>query len=112
MTFQSITLHCIAAQQSGTAFVPYQGSELEKIFSHQEERVVGNDNTVTFGKLSLQIQPQTFRFSMARCRVLVCQHLDETLSVYHGPHLLGRYDARGILIKRPSARRKSKTRAA
>ncbi len=102
----------IAAQQSGTAFVPYRGSELEKIFSHQEERVVGNDNTVTFGKLSLQIQPQPFRFSMARCRVLVCRHLDQTFSVYHGPHLLGRYDPRGAWIKKPSARRKTKGRAA
>lgn len=102
----------IKALQPGSAFVPYRGSELEKVFSQQEERVVGNDNTVTFAKRSLQIQPQPFRFSMARCRVLVCQHLNETLSVYYGPHLLGRYDAKGRLIKKPSARRKNKTKAA
>lgn len=80
-----------------------RGADLEKIFSHQQERVVGNDNTVSFGKRVLQIKPQKFRFSLARCRVLVCQHLDETLSLYYGPHLLGRYDAQRELL---TARRK------
>ena len=99
----------VKAAQSGTAFVPYTGSDLDKIFSHQEERVVANDNTVSFGKLSLQIQPQTFRFSMARCRVLVCQHLDGTLTLYYGPHRLGRYNAQGeILSPGKSARRRRK----
>lgn len=88
----------IPASQEGTAFVPCAGADLEKIFSHQEERVVGNDNTVVFGKLRLQIAPQTFRFSLARCRVLVCRHLDATLTVHYGPHRLGRYDALGTLI--------------
>lgn len=90
----------VPAHQSGTAFIPYAGKELYKIFSHQEPRVVGNDNTVQFGKLSLQIEPQTFRFSMARCRVLVCRHLDGTITVYYGPHVLGRYRANGKLLRR------------
>ena len=85
----------VAAQQCGTAFVPYVGKDLKKIFSHQEERIVGNDNTITFGKLSLQIEQQKFRFSMAKCRALVCQHLDDTISVYYGPHLVGSYKANG-----------------
>jgi hypothetical protein len=84
--------------QPGTAFVPCAGTDLEKIFSHQEERIVGNDNTVVFGKLRLQIFPQSFRFSLARCRVLVCRHLDKTLTLHYGPHRLGRYDAHGNLL--------------
>jgi transposase len=84
--------------QPGTAFVPSAGADLEKIFSQQEERIVGNDNTVTFGKLELQIPPQTFRFSLARCRVLVCRHLDKTLAAYYGPHRLARYDIDGNLL--------------
>jgi len=76
----------VPASQEGTAFVPYAGRDLHKVFSHQEERVVGNDNNVAFGKVQLQIQPQAFRFSMAKCRVLVCKHLDETISLYYGPH--------------------------
>lgn len=85
----------VAAAETGTAFVPYHGTELDKIFSKQHERVIGNDNSVTFGKLKLQIERQTFRFSMAKCRVLVCEHLDGTISVHYGPHVVGRYHANG-----------------
>lgn len=97
--------------QSGTAFVPYAGSDLNKIFSHQEERTVGNDNTVSFGKLSLQVQPQSFRFSMAKCHVLVCQHLDQTISLYYGPHLLGAYTASGGLLNSQPVRNRKKRAA-
>jgi len=101
----------VPASQEGTAFVPYAGRDLHKVFSHQEERVVGNDNNVAFGKVQLQIQPQAFRFSMAKCRVLVCQHLDETISLYYGPHLLGRYDRSGEALL-PAEGRQRKPKAA
>ena len=87
----------VEAEQTGTAFLPYPGRDLEKIFSQQQERVVDNDNTVRFEGRCLQIPQQTFRFSLARCRVLVCQHLDQTLSVHYGHHVLGSYDAAGQL---------------
>ena len=87
----------VKAEQTGTAFLPYPGKDLDKIFSQQYERVIGNDNTVSFDGRCLQIPQQTFRFSMARCRVLVCQHLDQTLSVHYGPHVLGHYEAGGQL---------------
>ena len=101
----------VAAQQPGTAFVPYAGRDLKKIFSHQEERIVGNDNTVTFGKVSLQIEPQKFRFSMAKCRVLICQHLDDTISVYYGPHFVGSYQANGEPISAEGLSRRRKRAA-
>jgi transposase len=88
----------VEAQQEGTAFVPTFGADLEKIFSRQEYRVVGNDNTVRYERKTLQIERQKFRYSMARCRVLVCEHLDQTLSLYYGPHMVGRYDAQGELL--------------
>jgi len=87
----------VEAEQTGTAFIPYPGTELEKIFSQQERRIVDNDNTVRFEGRCLQIPQQTFRFSMARCPVLVCQHLDQTLTVHYGHHVLGHYDAAGQL---------------
>jgi hypothetical protein len=87
----------VKAEQTGTAFLPYPGRDLEKIFSQQQERVVDNDNTVRFEGRCLQIPQQTFRFSLARCRVLVCQHLDQTLTVHYGHHVLGNYDAAGQL---------------
>jgi transposase len=88
----------VPARESGTAFVSYFGTDLDKIWSNQQERIVGNDNTVSYQKLSLQIPQQTFRFSLARCRVLVCRHLDTTISLYYGPHRLGNYDAGGELL--------------
>jgi transposase len=101
----------VPAQQAGTAFVPYAGTDLKKIFSYQEERIVGNDNTVKFGNVSLQIEPQKFRFSMARCRVLVCQHLDDTISVYYGPHRVGSYQADGEAIRPHAGSRRRKQAA-
>lgn len=88
----------VKAAEVGTAFVPYFGSDLHKIWSHQEDRIVANDNTVSYHTLRLQVPQQTFRFSLARCRVLVCQHLDGTLSVHYGPHVLGCYDSNGGLL--------------
>ncbi len=94
----------VKAEQTGTAFLPYPGNDLDKIFSQQQERVIDNDNTVRFDGHCLQIPQQTFRFSMARCRVLVCEHLDQTISVHYGPHVLGRYDSAGQILRRPLER--------
>lgn len=94
----------VKAEQNGTAFLPYRGTELEKIFSQQHERFVDNDNTVRYENRCLQIPQQTFRFSLARCRVLVCEHLDQTITVHYGHHVLGRYDATGQLLGFPPRR--------
>jgi transposase len=91
----------VEAEQTGTAFLAYPGTDLEKIFSQQHDRVIDNDNTVRFEGRCLQIPQQTFRFSMARCRVLVCEHLDQTMSVHYGPHVLGRYNASGQIMEFP-----------
>jgi transposase len=99
----------VTATESGTAFVPYAGGELDKVFCKHHERVIGNDNVVTFGRVKLQIERQTFRFSMAKCRVLVCEHLDGTIAIYYGPNLLGRYGAAGLPLTSSASR---STRAA
>lgn len=88
----------VPAGESGTAFVPYAGGELQKVFSRHHDRIVGNDNVVSFGKVKFQIERQTFRFSMAKCRVLVCEHLDGTIALYYGLNLLGHYQADGRLL--------------
>jgi transposase len=95
----------VEPEQTGTAFLPYTGTELEKIFSQQQERTVDNDNTVRYENRCLQISQQTFRFSLARCRVLVCEHLDRTITVHYGNHVLGRYDTVGQPLAAPSPRK-------
>lgn len=85
----------VSAAQSGSAFLPTLRADLPRIFSWQYERVVGRDNTVAFARRQLQIQRQKFRWSLAGCRVQVCRHLDQTITLYYGPHQLGRYDSQG-----------------
>jgi len=91
----------VAAAQPGTAFVPYRGRDLERIFSLQFERTVNRDNTVSFQNLTLQIEPVRWRGTLAGCTVIVHQHLDGSLSLSYGPHALGRYDGRGSPILNP-----------
>ena len=78
-----------------SAFVPVGRYDLEQILCHEEERVVARDNTVTFGRLVLQIDKQRGRRSCAGLRVHVRRHLDHTHSVWWGPRRLGRYTATG-----------------
>ena len=94
----------VAAVGQGSAFVRTRRKDLAWVFSIQQERVVGNDNTVRFENLTLQIEAQPFRYSLARCRVLVCRHLDGTLSLYYGQHRLGRYDTTGALLAGKTAK--------
>jgi hypothetical protein len=77
------------------------------IFSLQFERTVNRDNTVNFQNLSLPMERVGWRATLAGCQVVVHQHLDGTLSITHGPHLLGRYTAQGAaqITSQTSARR-------
>jgi len=81
----------VPAAQPESAFVPASGKDLERIFSVQQERVVNQDNTVRVANRTLQIEKTKWRGTLTKCRVLVCEHLDGTWSVFYGPHLVGRY---------------------
>src|SRR5215208_1781916 len=85
----------VAAQEEGTAFVPCLRTDLDRVFCLQHERVVGRDNTVSFARLSLQIERQRWRSTLAGCRVTVYEHLDGTLSLGYGAHEVGRYSSDG-----------------
>jgi transposase len=92
----------VAPRQRGNAFVPCRSRDLERIFSLQFERSVNRDNTVSFQNLSLQIERVRWRATLAGYAVMVHQHLDGTLSLTHGPHCLGRYDATGAPLTKAS----------
>ena len=103
----------VAAGQRGSAFLPCRRRDLDLIFSLQFERTVNRDNTVSFQNLSLQMERVGWRATLAGCQVRVHQHLDGTLSITHGPHLLGRYTADGaaqITTKTPARPAVEKTR--
>jgi transposase len=81
---------------TGSAFVPYVAqAQLGDILCEQHERVVGLDNTARFEGLILQIPEQEIRYSYSRTTVRVHRYVDGTLSVWHGPRLLERFDAQG-----------------
>jgi len=97
----------VAAGQPGSAFLPLQGQDLERIFALQQERVVNRDNTVEIGNRVLQIEKTPWRNTLAGCSVIVYEHLDGTLSVGYGPHLVGRFDAQGVALPEATRRRKA-----
>ena len=96
----------------GSAFVPLDRRDLDRIFSIHHERQVNHDNTVRWANLILQIEPTRLRRTLAGCRVIVYEHLDRTLSVGYGPHTVARFNADGVLIPNvpPAAKPKPKKR--
>src|ERR1700745_1069626 len=98
----------VAAAQPGSAFLPLQGQDLERIFALQHERVVRGDNTVEIAHRTLQIEKSPWRNTLAGCSVIVYEHLDGTLSVGYGPHVVGRFNAQGMALMLPEARHRRK----
>ncbi len=87
----------VKATEEGTAFVAYVGRDLHDVLCVQEERQVGNDNTVRYNGLILQIPEQAHRRHFVKATVKVHEYPDGTLAVFHGPRCLGRYDKKGNL---------------
>jgi transposase len=83
----------VAAKQKGTAFRKTARADLNWIFAVQNERIVDKDNTVTMGERVWQIGKTAFRNTLAGCTATIHEHLDHTVSIRYGPHVVGRYDA-------------------
>ncbi|MDG6146483.1 hypothetical protein NF717_12640, partial [Lactococcus formosensis] len=66
----------VKAEQDGSAFVVLPGTDLNEILCIQEERQVGNDNTVLFHRRRLQIPPRPLRPHFVRARVKVRHYHD------------------------------------
>jgi transposase len=97
----------VKAAERGTAFVPLKRKDLDLIFSLQHERVVARDNTVSFANCSWQIERTKLRGTLAGCRVTVHEHLDDTLSITFGPHVVGRYQTEAVEMTPPRKATKS-----
>jgi transposase len=99
----------VAAAEKGTAFRRTSRSDLNWIFTVQTERVVDKDNTVAIGERSWQIDKTRFRSTLAKSTVTIHEHLDETVSIRFGPHVVGRYTSSGEkLIGAPPKERRGK----
>jgi len=85
----------VAAEEKGTAFRRTSRSDLNWIFTVQTERVVAKDNTVAIGSRLWQIGKTRFRNTLAGTTVTIHEHLDETVSIRFGPHVVGRFNSQG-----------------
>jgi hypothetical protein len=88
----------LPAAEQDSAFVPWIGDGLGDVLTIQEERTVGNDNTVMYKKLSLQIPADKHRYHYVKARVRVHEYPDGKLAVFHGPRKLALYDNGGALL--------------
>lgn len=88
----------IAAEQEGSAFVADTMAAWREILCIQEDRAVGNDNTVKWERRSLQLPPSRLRPHFAKATVRVHEYPDGQLAVFWGPHRLADYAADGTLI--------------
>lgn len=84
-----------APAEESTAFVPWAGANLADILCIQDERSVGNDNTVRYRNRVLQIPADRHRHHYVKCKVRVHDYPDGSLAVFHGPRCLARYQADG-----------------
>lgn len=95
----------VEAKQKGTAFRKTSRADLNWIFTVQTERVVDNDNTVAIADRHWQLEKSRFRNTLAGCTVTIHEHLDGTVSIRYGPHMVGRYQADGSPLE-PKAKAK------
>jgi len=80
-----------------SAFVAADPVVLAEILCIEEERVVGHDNTVVFGRLRLQLPPSPVRHHFVKANVKVRKYPDGSMAVFHGPRRIGSYDDGGTL---------------
>ena len=88
----------LPAEQDGSAFIADVAQAWREILCVQDDRQVGNDNTVKWKRLSLQIPPSPLRPHFVRTKVRVHEYPDGRLAVFWGPHRLADYDPQGTII--------------
>ena len=87
----------VEAEQQGSGFVADRAGLWREILCVQEERTVGNDNTVKWRRMSLQLPPSRLRQHFVRASVRVHEYPDGSVSVFWGPHRLADYDSQGAI---------------
>lgn len=90
------------ASEQGEAFIPWVGPNLDDILCEQYERVVGNDNCVSYEGHRLQIPADKHRCHYVKVRVKVHKYTDGSLAIFHGPRKLADYDNTGKLMEMKS----------
>ena len=98
----------VPAVEKGTAFRRTGRSDLNWIFTVQTERVVAKDHTVAIKDRTWQIDKTRLCSSLAGNTVTIHEHLDGTVSIRYGPHVVGRYSSTGEKLVRTTQERRGK----
>ena len=93
-------------EDEASAFVPFTGNARDTLCV-QEDRVVGNDNTVRYKGLVLQIAANRHRHHFVKAKVRVHDYPDGELAIFHGPRCIGRYQPDGSPIKQEESKQKA-----
>jgi transposase len=88
----------VEAGQDGSAFLEDRSAAWAEILCAQEERTVGNDNTVKWNGLCLQLPPSRLRPHFVKATVRVHEYPDASIAIFFGPHRLADYDAAGNIV--------------
>ena len=86
-----------------SVFVPWIGGDLDDILCEQYERVVTNDNCISFNSTTFQVPEDDYRHHYVKAKVRVLVHMNNKVSIFHGPRRLARYDKAGNVIDSSSS---------
>jgi transposase len=90
--------------EPASAFVPDVAGAWREALCVHEDRVVGNDNTVRYHRLVLQLPASPLRPHFVKAKVRVHHYPDDTLAIFHGPRCLARFASDGELLDHAQAR--------
>lgn len=96
----------VTPAEAESAFTKLGGIDLKLLLSVQEQRIVRNDNTVSFKNTILQIPRTRQRHHYVRCPVTVHQFTNGKLGVSYQGRLLGLYKATGERLHLPKKKQK------
>lgn len=94
---------CVAPQIAKSAFVPWitGNIDLDDILCIQDQRIVNNDNTISYKGKTLQIPQNEFRYSYRKAKVRISEYLDGGIAIFHGPRKLVRFIAKDLEKENP-----------
>lgn len=80
-----------------SAYMPWVGN-LRDIMAYEVERVVQNDNTISYNGLKLQLCATEYRNHYVKTTVLVREYPDGLIDVWYGPYRIATYNRQGEYI--------------
>lgn len=81
----------VAPEETGTAFVAIHEDAWRDALCIQEDRQVGNDNTVRWKGRFLQIPPSRLRPHFVRAKVRLHEYPDGAIALFWGPHRIAHF---------------------